>query len=291
MSAYSAEELALLGWLESSIPRWLWLDDQAQEAWAATVKSLRVVQDQIKGWNDATFILSATDIWLNQHAKDRGTTRQNTETDAALQGRLRNPQDALTRATILNAVQTILTAQSIAGTPAMVELPRDCAALGTFTADTGTGGTVALVSGTTFKFTPTVPFAAPPYLNPALIRMIQSYSLTIAGAGNAGNNGTFTVTGLDGAAAKFTNASGVAAVEAGATWTVNKLDRQGNAMNTHGKSFCSRGFRVTHAGTPSTIVIILPYGSNGATVTSVRAMLQQKKAAGFLVLIESRANP
>lgn len=293
MSAYSAEEQALLDWLKSSIPRWLWMDDKAQEVWAATVKSLAVVQAQIEDWNRATFILTATDIWLNQHAKDRGTLRQGSESDPALQNRIRSPQDALTRQSLIDAVNLILAGEGIAGTAYMVELPRDSASCGTYISDTGTGGTFTLVDGpsNTWSFTPTVPFAMPPFVDPTLTRQIAGYKLVISGAANVGNNGTFAVTKLVGAGAAYVNATAVAGFDGTLTWATQKLDRQGNVMDGHGKAFCSRGFRASKAGRPQSIVIILPYGSTASTVSSVAAMLRLKKAAGFNTIVEQRLSP
>ncbi len=290
-STLSTEEVALLDWLKSSIPRWLWMDDKAQELWGATVKSLIRVQMLIEDLNLATYILTATDIWLEQHAADRGTSRQGNETDVALRSRLRNVPDALTRSALLDAANAILAADGVIGSAAMVELPRDAASLGAFTADTGVGGTFAPMSGTTYKFSPTVPFAMPPFVGATLTRLISGYKLIIAGAASAGNDGTFAVTGLDGDGALYTNAAGVAGVDGGVGWTTDKLDRQGNVQDVHGKAFCSRGFRAARASKSGMIIVILPFGSTAGTVASVTEMLRQKKAGGIASVIEVRLSP
>jgi hypothetical protein len=294
--ALSADDLDYLNFALSALPSWMNASDEflhgAAKLFGTSVKG------QIDYWFGQTLIKNAlgatgtTPDWLNQHARDRGTSRQNGETDVALRARLRAVSDAITRQALLSAANAILAASSIAGSAAMIELPRDAAHCGAFSSDTGTGGTFA-TNGVSpgFQFTPTVPFAAPPYRDPSVVRLVQSYSITIAGAASGANNGTFTITGLNVNAAKYNNGAGVAGADAGVTWTINKLDRRGNALNGHGKSFASRGFRCTHVGRPTTFLIILPYGSTTGTIASVRAMLSQKKAAGILAIVERRLNP
>lgn len=294
--ALTADDQLFLDFALAALPRWMNPSDEflhgAAKIFGSSVKA------QLDYWFSQTLIGNATGAtattpdWLRQHARDRGTDRQNGESDVALRARLRNVPDALTRGALIDAANAILTAEGIVGSATMVEMPRDAAHLGTFTANTGTGGTFATVGlSPGFQFTPTVPFAAPPYRDPAVIRLIQKFSITIAGAANAANNGTFPITGMNANAATYSNAAGVAGVDAGATWTINKLDRRGNALNGHGKAFCSRGFRCTHAGKPASFVLMLPFGASAGTLASIAEMLRQKKAAGILAIVERRLNP
>lgn len=291
MSVLSTEEQALVDWLKSSIPRWLWMEDSAQEVWGAAAKGLIDVQTLIEELNLATYILTATGVWLEQHADDRGTRRQANEDDPTLRARLRNVPDAVNVQSLKDAANAILAAAGIVGTATLVELPRDGANTGTFTAMTGTGGTFALVSGTTYKFTPTVPLTSPPFTPATAVRLIQTWKLVIAGAATGGNNGTFVITGVDVNGPTYVNVLGAAGLDAGCTWTINKYDRRNNLLDGHGKSFCSRGFRASHAGRPGVIVIMLPYGTTAAVTASVREMLRQKKAGGIAAFVETRLNP
>lgn len=293
--ALTADDQAFLDFALAALPRWMNSSDEflhgAAKLFGTSVKK------QLDYWFSQTLITEATGAgadtpdWLRQHARDRATDRQNGETDEALRARLRSVPDALTRGTIIGATNAILAAQGVSGSAAMIEMPRDAAHLGTFTANTGTGGTFA-TNGVSpgFQFAPTVPFAAPPYRDPSVVRLIQGYSVTIAGAAHAGNNGTFAITGLNLDGAVYANASGFAGADAGATWTINKLDRRGN-ISGHGKAFLSRGFRYTHSGKPQAFILILPYGSTAGTLASVAEMLRQKKAAGIVAIVERRLNP
>ena len=73
--------------------------------------------------------------WLDQHARDRGTRRQFGEADPALRDRLRNTPEALTRESLLDSINSILSAEGLADTANMVELTRDRAYFGVFTSD------------------------------------------------------------------------------------------------------------------------------------------------------------
>lgn len=292
--ALTADEQAFLDFALAALPRWM---NATDEFLLGCAKMFGGVKAMIDYWFGQTLIGQAvgpatgTPDWLNQHARDRDTSRQYTETDPALRDRLRNVPEALTRASLLAAVNAILTAESVAGTAAMLELPRDAGYCGTFTSDSGTGGTFAAgASSPLFTFRPTVPFAMPPFRDPSVVRLVQGYEITIAGAAHGANNGTFPITALSNNAVVYSNVSGVAEADAGVTWTTKKLDRRGNVLEGHGKAHCTRGFRTT-AVRPNRIIIILPYGSTTGTEASVREMLAQKKAAGFAVTIERRLNP
>jgi len=293
--ALSADGQELLNFALEALPDWMNPDDEFLHGCAAMFAQVKAQVDYWFGQaliKNAVGATSTTPDWLNEHARDRDTNRQNAELDPALRARLRNVPTAVTRASLIAAANAILAAQGVAGTASMVELPRDAAHLGTFTANTGTGGTFAPNGASPgFQFTPTVPFAAPPFRDPSVVRLIQGYSVTIAGSSASGNNGTFAITSLNGNAAVYANASGVAGGDAGATWTINKLDRRGNMISGHGKAFLSRGFRLTHAGKPQTFVLMLPYGTTAGTLAGVAEMLRQKKAAGFLAIVERRLNP
>lgn len=281
MSVLSTEEENLLAWLLSSIPRWLWMNDttrSAQEVWAGAVKSLYEAQRQGESWNLATFIMTATDVWLNQHARDRGTQRQGSETDDALRERLRSYEDAVTNPAILAAVQAILDAESIAGTAVILELRRDKmhwrvphnsldgtgATASTFTK---VGNVITLDTGV------------------ALTGYERGRTVTIAGSTTPGNDGTFTITDvLTNDQLVYTNAAGATeALAVGTTWKID-ADLDGRCTGYWG-----RGYRL--ASNRSAFIVILPYGSTAGTQAAVREALRKKKAGGIRALVERRINP
>lgn len=225
--------------------------------------------------------------WLNQHARDRGTRRQIGETDPALRDRLRNTPEALTRSSILDAINSILQAEGLADPANMVELKRDRAFFGDFTsdADATSGGEFELVTGTTFKFTPAVPFAKPMEVGFPRSGNQGNPRITFSGSTSAGNDGTFEVTALDGDAVIYVNATGVAEVDAATDWVLSKHDVEGNIRDGFKRAYFSRGYRMGRHK-PPTIIPILPFGCDAGTLNSVNEMLRQKKGAGVIARAE-----
>lgn len=280
MSVLSAEEENLLQWLLSSIPRWLWMDDptrSVQEVWAGTVKSLIEVQRQGESWSAATFISLATDVWLNQHARDRGTTRQGAETDVALRTRLRSYEDAVTNPALRAASQAVVDADGVVDTVYVLELRRDKAHFKVRTPLGGNGGTPSTFTKTGNVVVLNTGVALSGYERGKLV--------TIASATTGGNNGTFTVTDVVGdQSLQYTNAAGATeALAPGTTW---QLDSNGNNRRT---AYLGRGYRMAKPG--SAFIIILPYGSTAGTEAAVREALRKKKAGGIRALVERRLNP
>ncbi len=280
MSVLSTEEQALLDWLLSSIPRWLWMDDptrSAQEVWASTVKSLILGQRQGEDWIRATYILTAEGVWLNQHAKDRGTGRQADESDVALRERLRSYEDAVTNPFLLTLVQAILDAEGISGTAALLELRRDKAHFQTHTPLGGDGTTPSTFTKNGGEITLDTGVSLSGYERGELV--------TIASATSGGNDGSFPVIRLYGdTGLVYENAAGVTeALGAGTTWQV---DTNGNNRKT---AYMGRGYRM--ARPRSAFIVILPYGSTAATAAAVREALRQKKGGGILVYVERRTSP
>ncbi len=296
--ALTAEEQELLDLAKALLPDWFVSDDRVQEELGGAAKVMGAAKVIIKAWMDRARIMAAegataTDPdWLNQHAVDRGTARQPNENDETLRARLRSVDNILTRPALLEGVAAILAGAGVAGTAAMVELRRDRIYLGKFLDRSGTGGTFAQVSGTTWRFTPTTAFGSTIEVGHLRSGSQGNPRLVISGAANAGNNGTFTVTALSGQATVFTNAAGVAATDATAAWSVRQYDVDGNARSSAaglGRAFLGRGYR---AGGPlPRFIVILPYGTSVAVAASVTEMLRVKKAAGMGVTVERRLNP
>lgn len=90
------DELELMEIIKSTIPKW-GFQDCPQELWYSMVKQWALIKRNKVDQDVAkTYILEATGIWLEQHARDRATYRQPFEDDVALRDRLRNVQDAVT---------------------------------------------------------------------------------------------------------------------------------------------------------------------------------------------------
>ena len=289
--AFTASEQELYDFMRESLPKFLFQDStRAEEEFGAFVKIFDAARVQIDAYFDQTLILQATGAgpdFLNQHARDRGTGRQDSESDADLRARLRNVEDALTRPLLIQQAQAIIDAVPIVGTVAMVEIQRDAAFFGDFTSDAGTGGTFADEGGGNFSFTPTVPFLRPLTVDYTGSGAWGTPQLVISGASSAGNDGTFPVTALSGDAVVFANGSGVAEADATVSWTVEKRDAENHVIDGFARSFFSRGYRFSGVG----LILILPYGCTAATEAAIVEMLRQKKGAGILAVVECRANP
>jgi hypothetical protein len=146
MSVLSAREQMLFDAAKKALPAWLFEDESVQEMIAGFAKQFAPVWDAAELRVQSTFIGTASTEALNQHAKDRGTRRQGSETDPALTARLRYQDDAVTPAAIKTVARNGLEADGVtipAGYPGLVELRRDRAF---FQEDAGTGRKLAYFS-------------------------------------------------------------------------------------------------------------------------------------------------
>lgn len=294
--ALTADEQELYDIARKALPWWYAPLDAVNEQLYAKAKIIGGSLSIDKNWlATQAYILTAdgptatTADWLGEHARDRGTSRRSGESDTVLRARIREVEEALHRQSLLDAAQALLTAAGVAGAPALVELPRDAAYFGQNQPVTGTGGTFATVSGSVRKFTPTVAFTRPPY---DVSETGVTWKLVISGAANAGNNGTFTITGIDVNGAKFTNASGVNGADATVSWRLDRYSADGALMtvgSAAAKSFFGRGFRMS-PGKPC-VVVMLPYGTSETLRLAVFESLRQRKAAGVFLVVERRLNP
>lgn len=115
----SAEELYQIA--RASLPGWFFGPKEVAQLLAAS-ELLADIFDHVKARVAGTYILEATSEWLEQHAKDRGTRRQASETDVALAERLRFAEDAVTPDSLVVAANRILTAAGITTSAAISEL-------------------------------------------------------------------------------------------------------------------------------------------------------------------------
>ena len=283
--ALTATEQKLFDLALGNLPEWFADDDRSMEFLGAAAKLMGAAHAQTEDWVKNTLIgtavgPTATDpAWLAQHAVDRNSTRQNAETDVALRDRLRNIPDAVTLPALQSAAQSIVDGQGIVGTVVIFELPEGGSFLGVSVSDAGTGGA--------FENPVTGPQFVPDVL-PRAPQLLIGNRLVIAGAADAGNNGTFVITGLNENGIQYVNGSFVAAVDAGATWTHVKHNPVNDQVcDGFARAYCSRGYRTTSTA----IVAILPFGCTASTEGSIREMLRQKKGAGVAAIVECRTAP
>lgn len=265
--SYSASEQKIYNHLRATLPRFLFQNpDAAEDIAGAYVKIFDATLTQADDWRSMTDILSATGIWLDQHARDRGTVRQEDETDSTLRLRLRTLEDALTEPALVAGVDNIMVDSS-----ALVNLRRDRA----FFHDRG-------ISGTIFQFTPDFLGSLDRIysLQPLFEADMVGRDITIAGNSYFDNNGTFEIVSFIDVQHVLIDNNAASTGMAG-TWTI--------ASQTGG--FMSRGYRMGHSGYPSTFIIILPYGTSDDVAAAVDEYLRTHKAGGFKHIIEVRQSP
>lgn len=306
----SADEQVLFDFAKGSLPRWFTSSVRAMEELGAFVKVFNRARQQTVFWASQTYIKNAVGAatgepdWLEQHARDRGTSRQDGEDDAALRARLRNREDMLIRSALLALILSMLEAAGVVDplalpvppTWGLVELRRDRAFFGDFFSAYGAiGGGGAYhcdaLGGGAMEFTlpagtlwPTPPFQPAPAK--------YTFKLTLISGGSPTNDGTFVITGLDGDKAKYTNLSGATQTVPGdSEWSVTRYDQAGHQLTGFARSYLSRGYRMSGTGRLAGLVAILPYGSSEALRLAVLEALRTRKAAGMPLAVERRLNP
>jgi len=275
----------------TALPAWFSQEERNFEVINAFAEIFCDIEDIGTFWKNMSYILLATKDgvdgpdWLDQHARDRGTTRQPGETDEALRARLRNPGEALTKSAIEDSIQNILDSEGIVGTASVFELRPNAAFFQDLQAQTGTGGTFGTTTDAKL-FQPDAGFG-----NLAIkYDSTASHQLVISGANEVGNNGTFPITGVFADSVTYDNASAVAEVDAGATWTINRLDASGNVLDGFAQSYMDRGYRFSTSQNAA-IVVILPLGCTSGTLASVQEALRQTGGAGVFNIVECYDGP
>lgn len=297
----TAEEQELYEVARRALPSWYAPDDAINEQLYAKAKIAGQAEALDRDWlGKQAFLLTAegatatTPDWLGEHARDLGTSRQNGESDAALRARLRSFEESITPAGLQAAAQTALTAAGVAGTVAMLELPKDQAFFQTHIAQTGGKGTFA-VAGANFKFTLDDEIwygGRPPYQNNTNVDPDVTYKLVITGATSAANNGTFTIIGIDGDGVVYSNGSGVPGVDNAVNWQVDRYWHDGSFLtetSSRPDAYFDRGYRMGNL--QLTVVLILPFGTSEAVRLSVAEKIRPRKPAGVRLLVERREIP
>jgi|SRR5688572_705957 len=296
--ALTPDEQELFDFAARAMPAWFRDEGRTFEDLGGAAKAIGMARLIVAYWFGQTIITgaegatSSTPDWLNQHARDRGTSRQLGETDDELAERLRNFPDAVTRPALLGAAQTIIDNAGVVGDVTMIELRRERAFLIVNLAETGVGGT--FTAGAPVMFLPDAPgFDTPPF-RAVYPGDTQPTRIVISGAADAANDGAFLITGLDGNAAEYTNAIAVSGADPTVAWRINRYGPLVAELRTpvtpdRTDAYCDRGYRI--GPDAPAIVVMLPFGTTEATRIQVAEMLRQKKAAGVLAIVERRANP
>lgn len=118
--AFTADEQELYDFGVGAVPKFLFAEERAEEVVGAYVKMFDAARSAIATLFSQTYILNATGsgpAYLDQHAKDRGTSRQGTETDAELRARIRNVPDLVTMGILIDAANAIVVAAGVDDVP------------------------------------------------------------------------------------------------------------------------------------------------------------------------------
>lgn len=288
----TAEQQALFDTAKEVLPAWFFDTDRANEYLAMAAGIMAASRSVTVDWLDIqTHILTAEGpgpTWpdfLAEHARDRGTSRQDGENDDALRLRIRSYPDALTRPAILTAAQRLLDLAGVSGSAAMVELPRDGIFYGTHSAETGVGG-VFTKTGSLVTFTPTVQFRTVPFVP---VPPQFGRQLSFSGAAAGGNNGNYVTSGVAVDGAQFTNAAGVAGTDLTVAWTIHRLDRRGNRVDGFARGYYDRGYR--YGSLLPVFILILPFGTPDGVFAAITEVARQLHGAGVIVRIERREVP
>ncbi len=293
--AFTASEQEIYDFAKNSLPRLFFADPRAEEELNSAVKVFDAIRTQVAAYFTQSLILTSTDVppdFLDQHARDRGTGRQASETNAALRDRLRNIEDAVTRPILIANANSILAAEALSEIAAMVEVRMDRAFFGTNDVDTASNGGEFFGTAPDMEFLPTTDpqIYSERVANASVIgpRIVDSH-IVFSGSATAGNNGDFTITGLNGDRIQYQNGTGVAEADATAVWTFQKHDTSDNKLDGFAKSYFGRGFRM--GLDRAAIIVIIPFGSTAGTQAAVLEVLRQKSGAGVATTVEFRQNP
>ena len=118
----------------NAVPGFFRSTERSREDLHALAATMLIIDAAMSSWHRMTFLETAEGVWLDQHGRDRGISRQAGESDTSYRTRLRVLADAVTPASILEIADAVLAAAGVAGSARMLELPRDALYLGSSTA-------------------------------------------------------------------------------------------------------------------------------------------------------------
>lgn len=290
----SVEAQALFDHARAAVPRWLTEPSTSAIEWLyAFVDEFDLVRTLGQEWLDNTYILLAPGAWIDQHARDRGTSRRAGESGAILAQRLKSISDNQTQPVLLGGIEEILRRQGnilpafntrkysqIVGSIWDARLRATTANYDlTFSmiGDIFTGGPPTVVeSGNNI----TVHFRSAVHSRADVEAAIVA-NCTKATLIQASTHPTSTVTS---AANGFVNQPFQLEL------SLVNVRREKAYEHTPGSStsFLSRGYRMCITGGPFRVIIILPYGTAVSTAGAVLEYLRLNAAAGFAYSYEIR---
>lgn len=143
MTALNTVEQGYFDHARGALPRFLFQSDDApQDVLGAYAKIFGAVDAQVREWVEQAYIQSATGIFLEQHARDFGTSKRAGESEAVLRARIGKEQLVVTRPRLLQGADEILAAAGATTGAVMLEMRYDRA----FFSDETPGDTVAFCS-------------------------------------------------------------------------------------------------------------------------------------------------
>lgn len=298
MSTLTAREQELFDLAKAALPSWMFSDESnPQELIAAFAKQFAQAWDQVDFWRDQMYLRRAVVQFLADHARDRGTRQQSSESVDALRVRLRNITDALTKPTLLARVQALLAQAGVAGTPAIMELRPDGAKLVTRQVLVLCPDASHILDGETVTFqcagtTTTFEFDYNGSVIPGhvAVNLVVGYNASqVASALYVAINGTSLRAGFTGRTPGeirvYYNADPTRVIESSEA----VADPLFVLSPGHRRAYCGRGYRLMQQ-TPR-LIVELPYGTPAAVGTAVAEDLRQYAAAGVQITVEIRGVP
>jgi hypothetical protein len=303
VSTLTPREQALYDLAKGSLPRIVVdADDATQlEMLAGFATQFSLIWDTLEGRILETYMAQAGTEALDEHARDRGTRRQGSETDSALIYRLRYMEDSVTLSALTTKVEDIMTTYGVtvgSGYPAFVELRQDrgiywehgrvisCES----GADIADGALITIENNATAELLE-VPFdknGSDP--DPAI-------DIT-----NGMTPSQVSQAALD-VLAPYEDQLGVQVSRSGADLFIfQKYEAEPITVTTDASiganqewgtgAFFGRGYRMTGPGRQgTTLVCMLPYSATEACEKTVREALRMSKAGGVGLVVERRTSP
>ncbi len=251
-----------------------------------------------------SMILDSTGIWLDQHARDRGTTRQANESNVQLRQRLRSFNPSVTLSALTGAIGAFVTGSDVTGTVGYVELRKSRAFFYTNPFVLNTVSASLITAGQSFKITrdglniDTFVFgttgSSPPgtwYVDLSSASfpydVAKSAASAISSASLAG-----TVTGLSYQTrydSRWTSGSELYVYSDPFGVVLRGSDQSACSITVgSNRGYFNDGWRMGGIPPLNELIIILPTGSSGATFDGVKELARQLKAAGTNIVVEEK---
>lgn len=287
---------------KNSLPKWLTSGKRTASEWLYGFGEMfEPVYDLAAEWLSGTFITTAEGRWLDQHGKDRDTTRRLNETDEVFRERLRQIEDAVTDPALQFGINAIIGAS--------VTLPFDSYIVISDEINI-TERQIDVVAGT---------YTAREILNLLRANLYDGWTVSIHNARTTfrvrhpetfedltfrviwGNEEFRSAMGFDSNAIGSTSANWDTLIDGfyrgyklSGFCAITHLRRDRAHMHIPGEcnSFMSTGYRMTYVGRPAGYIALLPENASDgtpiteATANAVLEYLRQYGPAGYSAKVE-----